>query len=446
MRILLVTILAAITLAAISTSAAAQDPGMPTDTRVELREGPGGQVRVVVRWSPSVNPDADYQVWRRTPWDISFQVAEPYADVPRSARLADGTFEFVDPTPFAIRERPCYMVSATLGGPPQSHALPGCIPTLPAAMPGLALTALPGPYPNSWYITGTGFARGAYIQLQELTCPSVPCPGQGLSIPTGRIEAAIDGRFSVFTALPAGGSEGTRRIVAYERGWLPSQYAVAPGVDVPATHSGAVTGYPASIRTGEPAIDQVLDALASGDADQVASLLQIRQLPALSDGQPIDALPAITCGNGDHLATGFTSLFREFFSPRVYAVFRIEPVAGQWRAFERATHAIVLASANEGYAPLGSVLTVDGSGIVGVGQPCGAPPTYYLRDIESFVLAPLTTPAPPATGSGSDTGAPADHSSVSLEASGLLLLALAAVLSLAWAVRGHQHQKAGDKP
>jgi len=40
MRILLVTILAAITLTTFPTFAAAQDPGSPTDARVELREGP----------------------------------------------------------------------------------------------------------------------------------------------------------------------------------------------------------------------------------------------------------------------------------------------------------------------------------------------------------------------------------------------------------------------
>jgi len=190
-----------------------------------------------VRWDPSANPEADYEVWRRTPWDVSFQVAEPCADVPRSARLADGSYEFVDPEPFSNPDRPCYMVSATLGEPPQRSTLPGCIPTLPVAMAGLAVTALPGPYRDSWYITGTGFAPGAYIQLQELTCPSVPCPGKDLST-TGHVEAAIDGRFSIFIALPEGSSEGTRRIVAYERGWLPSQLAAAPGVDVPATHPG----------------------------------------------------------------------------------------------------------------------------------------------------------------------------------------------------------------
>jgi hypothetical protein len=453
MRILLVAILAALTLAAFSTSAAAQDPGMPTDARVELREGAGGQVLVVVSWNPSVNPAADYQVWRRTPWDISFQIAEPYADVPASARLPDGTFEFVDPTPFAIPERPCYMVSATLGDPPQAHALPGCIPTLPGAMPGLAMTALPGPYPNSWYITGTGFAPGAYIELQELTCPSVPCPGRALSVPGGRIAATIDGRFSIFTALAAGRTEGTRRIVAHEPGWLPSQLAVAPGVDVPAAHTGAVSGYPASIRTAEPAVDRVLDVLVSNEPERFAALLQFRKLPALSDGQLVDALPKVTCGNGDGLAmapeagepvaTRLNALVGDFFGFKIYAVFRIAPAPGQWKAFEGATHAIVLVSAapEPGYWPRSAILAANESGVVGVGQPCGAPPTYYLRDIASFILAPLTSPAPPATGTGNARRA--GDSSDSIKASGLLLLELAAGLSLALVVgrRPGRHQR-----
>lgn len=447
MRILLLTTLAVVTLAAFSTAAAAQDPGMPTNARVELREGPGGQVQVVVRWSPSANPDAGYQVWRRTPFDVSFQITEPYADVPASARLADGTFEFVDPTPFAIPERPCYQVMATLGDPPTSSALPGCMPTLPAAMSGLAVTALPGPYPNSWYVTGTGFAPGARIELQELTCRSVPCPGAGLRVDQ-QIEATIDGRFSVLTSLPAGRTAGTRRIVAFERGWLPSQLAVAPGVEVPATHPGAVIGYPAATRAGEPAVDRVLQALASRAPDQLAALLQFRKLPSLSDGRLVDAIPTVTCGHGDGLTlapeagepitTRLNALLGDFFGNQVYAVFRVEPKAGQWKAFEGATHAIVLAgpaggyvSAEIGYQPRGAVLAVNESGVVGIGQPCGAPATYYLRDVASFVLAPLTTPAPPTSGNSLT----ADDTSRFTEALGLLLMAPAAGLLLVWVVR-----------
>lgn len=449
MRILLLAMLSGIALTAFSTEAAAQDPGMPSNARVELREGPGGQVEVVVRWSPSVNLDADYQVWRRTPFDISFQVVEPYARVPAAARLPDGTFEFIDSTPFAIPERPCYMVGATLGDPPQSSGLPGCIPTLPGAMAGLAVTALPGPFPNSWYITGTGFAPGAYVQLQELTCASVPCPGVGLPVDT-QIEATIDGRFSVFTTLPPGLTEDTRRIVAYERGWLRSQLAVAPGVDVPATHRGVPAGFPPSARTGEPAVDRVLQALASRDPAQFAPLLQFRKLPALSDGRLVDALPTITCGHGDGLVmapeagepfvTRLNALIGDFLGLNIYAVFRITPTPTGWKAFEGATHAIVLASASEGFQPRGAVLAVNEAGVVGVGQPCGAPPTYYLRDVASFVLAPITSPSAPPTGSG--PGASVSGSPDSIRAAGLALLTLGAALSLAWAIlRWHRQYK-----
>ncbi|MCO5202736.1 MAG: hypothetical protein M9925_13645 [Chloroflexi bacterium] len=442
MRALIATLLTVTGLGLASVTASAQDPGMPADAWVELRLDPGGEIQVVVRWNASANPDADYEVWRRTAWDVSFQVAEPYADVPASARLADGSYEFVDPDPFSMPDRPCYSVGATLGGPLKSGALPGCIPTLPEAMPGLAVTALPGPYPDSWYVTGTGFSPGAYIQLQELTCPSVPCPGEDLSV-SRRIEATIDGRFSVFLALPEGASEGSRRIVAYERGWLPSQLAAAPGVDVPATHPGAVTGYSESVRTGEPAVDRVLDVLASRDPLQFAALLQFRELPSLDGTSVVRGLPRVTCGNGDGLAAEppkgepvaerLNALVSDFFGMRVYAVFRIAHAAGEWRAFETATHAIVLGFAQDGYQPRAAVLAVSDAGIVGVGQACGAVPPYYLRNVDSFLLVPVTTPVAPATGTG--VARPADNTASATALLGIVLMAGGAGLGLAWAAR-----------
>ena len=442
MRASIVALMVSALFAVIPVIARAQDAGIPMDARVELREGPEGEIQVVIRWDPSVNPDADYLVWRRTPSDVSFQVVEPYADVPASSRLPDGSYEFVDPDPFSMPDRPCYMVSATLGDPPQRSALAGCIPTLPDAMGRLTLSAVAGPYQDSWYITGTGFAPGAYIELQELTCPSVPCPGKGRSM-TGHVEAVIDGRFSVFITLPEGRPEGTRRIIAYERGWLATQLAVAPGVDVPATHPGAVTGYAESVRTGEPTVDRVLQVLASRDPGQFAALLQFRETPSLSGDQLVEGLPTVTCGHGDGLvlappagepvAERLNALVSDFFGLRVYAVFRIAPGAGQWRAFEGATHAIVLAFAQDGYHPRSAMLAVNDSGIVGLGRVCGAVPTYYLRDVGSFVLAPLTTPIPPATGTGD--AMPSDAATSATRTAGVLLVVLAAALSVGWIVR-----------
>ncbi|MBE0608795.1 MAG: hypothetical protein IH609_05410 [Dehalococcoidia bacterium] len=442
MRVGIGVLVAAALIGVLPSFARAQDPGMPSDARVELREGPGGEIQVVVRWNPSANPEADYEVWRRTPWDVSYQVAEPYADVPASARLADGSYEFVDPEPFSNPDRPCYMVSATLGEPPQRSTLPGCIPTLPGGMAALAVTALPGPYRDSWYITGTGFAPGAYIELQELTCASVPCPGKDLSM-AGHVEAAIDGRFSVFIALPEGASQGTRRIVAFERGWLPSQLVVAPSVEVEAGHPGAPSGHPISTRTGEPDVDRVLDVLASRDPLQFADLLRFRELPTL-DGTSIErGLPTVTCGNGDGLvgeppqgepvAERLNALVSGFFGLRTYAVFRIAHAAGEWHAFEQATYAIVLGFAQDGYHPRGAVLAVSDAGIVGVGQVCGAVPPYYLRNVDSFVLAPVTTPLAPATGTGASPqsrGSNRDYL-----AAGIAMLAASALLCLETARR-----------
>lgn len=440
MRIATVALIVSALIAIMPASAGAQDPGMPMDARVELREGPGGEVQVVVRWDPSVNPDADYLVWRRTPWDVSFQVVERYADVPASSRMPDGSYEFIDPDPFSMPDRPCYMVSATLGDPPQRSALAGCVPTLPDAMGRLTLSALPGPYPDSWYITGRGFAPGAYIELQELTCASLPC-GAG-SIAATRVEAGIDGRFSTFVSLPHGPVDGARRILAFERGWLPSQLAVAPTVEVEGGHPGTASGHPISARTGEPAVDRVLDVLASADPLQFADLLRFRELPTLDGTSTVRGLPKVTCGNGDGLvaaredepvATYLNALVSEFFGLRIYAVFRIAHAPGEWRAFETATHAIVLGFAQDGYHPRAAVLAVSDAGIVGVGQVCGAVPPYYLRNVESFVLAPVTTPLAPATGTGASPqsrGSNRDYLTA-----GIALLAASALLWLETARR-----------
>jgi len=439
--------IAALSLLSLATgSALAQEPGMPTDARVELREGPGGQVQVVVRWEASANPDASYQVWRRTPWDVSYQTVGPYADVPRSARLPDGSYEFIDPDPFSNPSRPCYMVGAMLEEPPQGWAGAGCIPTLPAAMGRLTLSALPGPYPDSWYISGTGFAPGAYIELQEQACPAAPCPG-GLDLAPARLEAAIDGRFSTFVSFPGGPVDGTRRIVAFERGWLASQLVAAPSIEIEGGHPGAASGRPISARTGESAIDRVLAVLESRDPAGFADILQFRELPTLDGTSVVRGLPKVTCGNGDGLvaappdgepvAERLNALVFDFFGMGIYAVFRVAHAPGEWRAFETATHAIVLGFAQDGYQPRAAVLAVNDAGIVGVGQVCGAVPPYYLRNVDAFVLAPVTILAP-ATGTGAPGQAPGSNREDLSAGFALLVASTAAGL-----VAARQRRRAG---
>lgn len=87
-----------------------------------------------------------------------------------------------------------------------------------------------------------------------------------------------------------------------------------------------------------------------------------------------------------------------------------------------------------------TILAVNEAG-VGVGQHCGAPPTYYLRDVASFVVPPLNAPAPPGPGTGIAV-AVAD-SSVSTQATRLAVLALATGLSLAVVIRRRrsEHQR-----
>ena len=409
-------------------AAAAAAPGTPSNARVELREGAGGEIQVVVRWEASTNPDANYEVWRRTPWDVAFQVTEPYANVPASARLADGTFEFVDPAPFSIPDRPCYDVGATLGDPIQSGALAGCIPTLPANMGRISLTAIPAPAADTWFITGRGFAPGVRVQLQEIPTGSMPPSGIDLQV-SAQIETSLDGRFSVEVTLPPATDRDKRRIAAFEPGWISSQFASAPVVEVSASNPGTVVGYPPSTRTGEPAVDRILDVLASGDPAALASVLQFRKLPAPSDGTLVDGIPRVTCGHGDGLVSapesvpiveGLNAFLSDFFGAQVYAVFRVAPAPDSWMAYRDATYVIVLATRAPGYQVRAAALAVNGSGVVGAGQPCGEPPTFYLRDVDSFLLPPLTSPAPPATGNAASAGS--DRGALRRVAWGLLLV------------------------
>jgi hypothetical protein len=422
----------------------AQDPGAVADAKLFLRADPSAAdgVQVVVSWVGHGEPDVTYQVWRRTPWDLRLQETAHYADVPASAVLPDGTFEFVDPDPFGMPDRPCYMVGATRDGDdPRSFALPGCIPTLPAAMAGLSIEALPGPGADSWYITGIGFAPGAIIVLQELSCDVAPCPGPTLSV-SSRIEAGINGRFSVYTALPPTPVTGTRTIVAYEAGWLPSQFPRAPVVEVPAAHPGAALGYPLSTRTGNPAVDVALAALQSEDIAAIAALFLPREMTA-SDGSPVLAMPLATCGSGDYVGipAPYHHVARDLPAERIYAVFEVAQEEAQWAALLGATHVIVLVSAGDPF-PIATMVALNEGGIVGAGTRSGCPPTHYLRAVREFILPPLRAPeepAPPAVGSGTRSG---DSSRRVATAAGALLLA-AATLTAARLAAVAAHQRRG---
>jgi hypothetical protein len=262
-----------------------------------------------------------------------------------------------------------------------------------------------------------------------------------------QIQTGIDGRFSVFTTLPANSSAAMRNLVAFEPGWLPAQFASAPTTEVVGSHSGAVSGYPLSLRTGVPAVDTAFAALGSNDPAAVADLMQLQKLPAFSDGRNVDAVPSITCGNGDYLtivapgdtpARRLTFVASDFIGLRIYAVFAVKQNPDGWLAMKGATHAIVLANANEGYQPRAAMLAVNQTGIVGLGQPCGSPPTYYLRDVESFVIGPSVAPAPPESGNAvaPSTGSSAEGA----RRTGLILV----VASVLLAVGVWQHRRSTD--
>jgi hypothetical protein len=354
-------------------------------------------VEVLLSWAAVDDPAAEYQVWRRTPPDRSFQETERYATVSASARLPDGTFEFIDHGPFDLLNRPCYMVGASVGGAaPNTFAGIVCIPTLPSAMSGLSVSADPGPRPDSWYVTAHGFAPGAAVIFQELTCARPPCPSNDMldfARPTS------DGRASTIIDLPPDPAGSTRTIAAYQAGWLAQQLDAAPKVVVPAAQPGAPLGHPLSTRTGVPEVDRALAAVESGDPKEVAGLFVPHDV-VNPTGAHVIGVPAVSC---DHemvreQSVGFESLAVEGMGGHIYAVFRVKQVAGQWQLFSGATYGIVLVDEGGGALPLATLLTVSADGIVGVGARCGTVPVYWIRSSAGFLLAPLTRPAAPSTG------------------------------------------------
>lgn len=423
------TLTGLLAIAAIRSANATEGP--PGDLAIFLREAPGTElgIEVVLRWTALADPAAEYQVWRRTPPDRSFQQNERYATVPASARQADGGFEFVDRGPFDLVNRPCYMVAASVGGAvPTSYAGDVCIPTLPSAMSGLKLTASPGPRRDSWYVSARGFARGASVTVAELVCDEPPCP-QGAPLQDAT-RTTSDGRLSKIIDLPPRPPGGTRILVAYETGWLPSQYEAAPRLTVPASQPGAPLGHPLSTRTGLAEVDRALVALESFDAQAVAALFVPHEV-VNPLGARVNGVPAISCDHESvrEPALGLEMLAHEAFASRIYAVFRVAPEPGQWQLFDGASYGIVLVDEGGGSTPLATLTTVSSEGIVGVGTRCGTVPPYWIRSAGEFILAPLTVPTGPTAG----TGLRSDSRgySLALFMSGTLLLAAGLIAAAA---------------
>lgn len=385
-------------------------------------------VGVSLTWQGTSNLDADYEVWRRTPPDRSFQEVQKYATVLAGERQSDGMFTFTDPAPFSLPDRPCYMVGATVGGvPPSSFAPDVCIPTLPSAMATLTLVARPGPDAGEWYVDGGGFAPGAEVLLQELTCPSVPCADAGLAVSS---RAASDGRVSERPTLSA--AAGPRTIVAWERGWLPSQLTAAPTVAVPSPRGSAGLGYPLSVRTGLAEADAVIEAIASRDPLAVAALIQPYNITR-GDGSHGTGIWAWQCGEVVRSAN-FEALTGELVgdAQALYAVYRVTPTREMPRIFEAAEYVAVFAGkAVVGSSSSGSMVGIKDGHIVSIAIHCGGTtPTWFIRDTPEFLLVPWEggPPGPPTTGTGTAERDDDHLVPLALSAVGLILV----LAALAW--------------
>src|SRR4029078_7191341 len=132
-------------------------------------------------------------------------------------------------------------------------------------------------------VDGAGFAPGADVLVQELTCPAEPCPDADAA---GVTQALSDGRVTTRLTLSVSGAPHT--LVAWERGWLPEQLRAPPTVAVPA-QPGAGLGYPLSTRSGTSSVDTVLAAIASRDAAGLAALIQPHDITR-GDGSTVNGI------------------------------------------------------------------------------------------------------------------------------------------------------------
>jgi len=358
----------------------------PQNVSLQLRQGPQN-IAAVLTWTGIRDTTASYEVYRRTPHDLSVQKASVYATVPASARKPDGTVEFVDPQPTSLPDKPCYSIGAKVGAAAPDSATPDlCLPTLPGpAMVRLQVVSNLGPDANSWYLTGTNFAPGSDVVFREGASRATAC-AEGT--PLGAAQATSDGY--AFLLLRIELPQGRHTVAACQPGWLPEQLQEPPTVVLPTTQAGVGLGYPLSARTGIAEVDRVLEAIQKGP-DSMIALLHPHEATT-NAGETVIGVPAWQCGEFVSRET-LSQQATEAMPPTslLYAVYRIDPGRAQWQLFKGADYAIVLA--NRGPRdPRGSVATVSLEGIVGFGWACQALPSFFVRANAGFVIPPPTEP------------------------------------------------------
>lgn len=130
------------------------------------------------------------------------------------------------------------------------------------------LKAVPGPNPDSWIVSGSGFEPHQALYVNQIPCGVLPC-GAGAMVGVQEPTADTEGKFVVSMQLlvdfvPHPG-QTDRLIAAYGKGWTQDQVDHAPGVRVVLHHQGSpgppATGSGAGEATSLPLVAVIVAAL-----------------------------------------------------------------------------------------------------------------------------------------------------------------------------------------
>lgn len=186
-------------------------------------------------------------------------------------------------------------------------------------------------------------------------------------------------------------------------GWASSQYLDTVGRDM----SEHPKTQPSGVRTGNPDIDPVLEAIDSGDPAKIVAATHFTPVPCsynqqgigappgcpagAAEGTPVEVLPGAAC-------EGYYTTREEFernvnLSRRteatLYAVVKLRPASAPNPNWPQGDYALIYATP-QASGTFGSVINVANGKMVNRWSGCGTTPEGIIStlDVESFVLPP----------------------------------------------------------
>jgi DNA-binding CsgD family transcriptional regulator len=234
---------------------------------------------------------------------------------------------------------------------------------------------------------------GDCLNVRETTstlATSLGCYADGVLLRDRQETRAVEGITWVGVRTPGGAP-----------GWASAEFLDVAGRDMSERPRVQV----ADARTGDPAIDAVLDALASGEPARIASVMHFAPVPCSYDQEGIAAAPGCPTGAEEGtpveviIGAGCEPFFisKEQFlqDPRVplatgselYAVAKLDLGREHWPAGSE--YALIYAHRAD-HGTSGTAVYLGGGGISGYSGGCGQSPEAVLQGlpVESLILAP----------------------------------------------------------